>query len=376
MNAKKLTMAVASLMVLAAAFVLVVPSESDAAEEFQITEAYFQDYPTYVAVKVFFNQPATEGGTFALYYGDELVKKLEIRPGQSDIKVKLGDVIPRGEYTAYITTPNGDDSTTILYPTPVEHTISVLASPVDGGQITADKTAAYYGDIVTLTIVPAEGYKLTKLTLNGQAIQGSTFEMPNNDVMIVAMFEPAIVYCDVTFVVSSDLEPVTVKAVSGEILQDVPPAPELIGVQFAGWFCEGADEAFDFATTPVTENLTVYAHYGPEAPSTEQTTKFVASIAVEEDACKLVTTAYDGNVIGKGTAAIDVYMMWDGNYVFVDQVEFAIDGKDVYSVDDITEAILTIATEPGQYAVMSTITLDSGASAITNFALFEIEAQA
>ncbi len=69
-------------------------------------------------------------------------------------------------------------------------------------------------------------------------------------------------------------------------------------------------------------------------------------------------------------------MMWDGNYVFVDQVEFAIDGKDVYSVDDITEAILTIATEPGQYAVMSTITLDSGASAITNFALFEIEAQA
>ena len=296
MNAKKLTMAVASLMVLAAAFVLVVPSESDSAEEFEITDAYFQDYPTFVAVKVFFNQQAAQGGTFTLYYGDEFVKKMEIAPGSSDIRVKLGDMIPRGEYTAYITTPNGNDSTTILYPTPIEHTISVLATPAEGGQITADKTTAFFGDEVTLTITEAEGYKLSKLTLNGQEIQGTTFSMPDANVMVVAMFEPSVIYYDVTFMLSADMEPVTVKAVADQILREVPAAPGLIGAEFVGWFYEGADVAFDFETTPVTQNMTVYAHYGPVEPVMDE-----ASVVF------MLINEYNGN-IGLAIVGVDGYV--------------------------------------------------------------------
>jgi hypothetical protein len=379
MNAKKLTMAVASLMVLAAAFVLVVPSESDAAEEFKITDAYFVQGTTAFSVKVEFNQAVPEG-TLYIYYGDDEkpLKVLEIAPGSTYIKTKLGATIQEGTYYVYITTPNGNDSATIVYPdpTPAEHTITIL--PAVGGKVTTDPSGkACFGETVSIDYTLDDNYRLKALYVNGQALEEGvySFTMPDQDTTIQALFEQIVITCDVTFVVSDGIS-ATKTAVVGEIFQDVPAAPAIIGAEFVGWFCEGADKAFDFATTPVTENLTVYALYGPEAPSTEQTKKFVASIAVEEDACKLVTTAYDGNVIGKGTAAIDVYMMYAGNYVFVDQVKFAIDGKDVYSVDDITEAILTIATEPGQYAVMSTITLDSGASAITNFALFEIEAQA
>ncbi len=66
---------------------------------------------------------------------------------------------------------------------------------VDGsaanGTVTADKTAAVKGETVTLTAVPAEGYVLDYIQVNGEEINGSSFEMPEEAVTVTAAFKKA-----------------------------------------------------------------------------------------------------------------------------------------------------------------------------------------
>lgn len=40
-----------------------------------------------------------------------------------------------------------------------------------------------------------------------------------------------------------------------------PPVPTMGGFTFAGWFREGVDTAFEFNTTPITENVILYADW-------------------------------------------------------------------------------------------------------------------
>ena len=69
-------------------------------------------------------------------------------------------------------------------------TYTITIEETVGGTITADVYEAQEGDTVTLTVTPDEGYALVAGTLmvNGAAIEGTTFEMPAEDVVITAEF--------------------------------------------------------------------------------------------------------------------------------------------------------------------------------------------
>ena len=62
---------------------------------------------------------------------------------------------------------------------------------MEHGTISADKAEAAEGDIVTLTILPEEGWQLKEgsLQVNGVILEGTGFEMPASDVLITAEFE-------------------------------------------------------------------------------------------------------------------------------------------------------------------------------------------
>ncbi len=71
-----------------------------------------------------------------------------------------------------------------------ESTYTVTLTPVTGGTVSTDKNAYKKGDTVTLTVTPADGYKLTKLVANTTDVTSSSaFTMPGSNVTVTATFE-------------------------------------------------------------------------------------------------------------------------------------------------------------------------------------------
>jgi len=181
----------------------------------------------------------------------------------------------------------------------------------------------------------------------------------------------------VTFIVVNE-EVYTERTVpKGQTLADVPEAPEVIGVQFTGWFYN--DTIVDFSTQVINEDTTVYAHFGPAAPSTEQTTKFVASLVKDEDTYKLVTTAYDEKIIGEGTATVTVLQKFDfGGYdVYIKTGGFTVDFKAdaTFLIKDITADISEYISS-GSYAAMAEVTLDNGTTYKSSYIAFDVNGMA
>ena len=69
----------------------------------------------------------------------------------------------------------------------VDYTITVNAGT--GGTASADQTGANYGDQITVTATADAGYTLDKITVNGEEITGTTFEMPAADVTVEVTFK-------------------------------------------------------------------------------------------------------------------------------------------------------------------------------------------
>ncbi|MCL3854076.1 hypothetical protein M1P97_22560 [Parabacteroides sp. GYB001] len=114
------------------------------------------------------------------------------------------DPIGVGEYTVKIDVAEGDNYKNItdlevgtFSITPKQYTIAI-ASPIDHGTVTADKTQATEGETVTLTVNPTQGYKQETLsyTTDGGitgAITGTTFLMPADNVTVTATFKASSV---------------------------------------------------------------------------------------------------------------------------------------------------------------------------------------
>ena len=70
----------------------------------------------------------------------------------------------------------------------------IIIGQMEGGTVTADVTEAREGDVVTLTVIPDEGYSLIagSLKVNGEPIEGRTFVMPAEDVIITAAFTDSL----------------------------------------------------------------------------------------------------------------------------------------------------------------------------------------
>ena len=67
-------------------------------------------------------------------------------------------------------------------------TYYITIEEMEHGTVTADKTEAKAGVTVTLTVTPDEGYSLVAIYVNGTELEGTTFEMPAEDVTITATF--------------------------------------------------------------------------------------------------------------------------------------------------------------------------------------------
>lgn len=79
--------------------------------------------------------------------------------------------------------------TLTIEPVP-EQEYSITVADMSNGTITPDKTQAKEGETIQLTIQPATGYELKEgsLQMNGTAIEGTSFTMPAEDVVITAEF--------------------------------------------------------------------------------------------------------------------------------------------------------------------------------------------
>jgi len=91
---------------------------------------------------------------------------------------------------------NGDGSCDVCSYTP-GHSICINESA--GGTVTANKTAAAEGDLVTLTIIPDAGYQLKSIMINGTensvhiGKREISLTMPNSTLEITAFFEEGVV---------------------------------------------------------------------------------------------------------------------------------------------------------------------------------------
>lgn len=73
--------------------------------------------------------------------------------------------------------------------TPKQYSISIDPL-IQNGTIVANKTSAFYGDEITLTVTPNEGYQLVdnSLKYNESVVYNNTFTMPAQNVTITAQF--------------------------------------------------------------------------------------------------------------------------------------------------------------------------------------------
>ena len=69
---------------------------------------------------------------------------------------------------------------------------NVTINETANGTVTADKTTAHMGDVVTLTVSPADGYELEDLTVEADGtpitVQDNAFTMPASNVTVTATF--------------------------------------------------------------------------------------------------------------------------------------------------------------------------------------------
>lgn len=85
---------------------------------------------------------------------------------------------------------------------------TVTVTPSDHGTIVADKTSANFEDEINLTITPDEGYRLIteSLMFNSTEIDGTSFMMPDEDVVITGEFEQIFYDVDVAPLTHGSIE--------------------------------------------------------------------------------------------------------------------------------------------------------------------------
>ncbi len=134
------------------------------------------------------------------------------------------------------------------------------------GYVTVADTSVKAGEKVILAAHPKAGYKLTSFFVDGEAIEGASFIMPEKDVSVSAQFE-AITYT-VTYVMENETVQENYSVENATILT----VPEKEGYEICGWYTYYAEpenewEIIDPEEYRVTSlkglygNLTLYAEY-------------------------------------------------------------------------------------------------------------------
>lgn len=149
-----------------------------------------------------------------------------------------------------------------------EYSINCQSS--ENGYVAVSDTSVKAGEKVILAAHPQAGYKLASFLLDGEAIEGASFVMPDKDVTVSAQFE--VITYSITYVLGdmtvADGNPETYTAENASTLID----PEKEGYEICGWYTyymepENEWEVVDPEEYRVTSlqglygNLTLYAEY-------------------------------------------------------------------------------------------------------------------
>ena len=146
----------------------------------------------------------TEGGTISATVGETPVEDevaegatvtLEATPAAGykfvEWDVKKSDGGESVTVTDNAFTMPADDVTVTATFQAIDYTITI--SETTNGTVTTDKTTAHIGDVVTLTVSPADGYELEDLTVEADGktitVTDNKFTMPAGNVTVTATFQ-------------------------------------------------------------------------------------------------------------------------------------------------------------------------------------------
>ena len=128
----------------------------------------------------------TEHGSFTIpataSFGDIVeVANITADPGYVFSKIKVnGNTITGTSFKM----PDSDTTVTVEFKA-VEYTVS--KNTVDHARIVLSKTKAYYGDTITVSVTPDEGYIVSAIKVNGVAISGNSFVVEGDSVVTVEL---------------------------------------------------------------------------------------------------------------------------------------------------------------------------------------------
>lgn len=111
---------------------------------------------------------------------------------------------------------------------------TIQTEAAGNGTVTANRIQAGEGETVYLTVTPDEGYELTEagLTVNGTAIQGTSFVMPAEDVNVQAVFNETVQ--------EAVLESVEIKTLPDKLSYLVNEDMNLTGIVLSATFSDGS----------------------------------------------------------------------------------------------------------------------------------------
>ena len=112
----------------------------------------------------------------------------------------------------------------------VPYAVTVVEE-IPNGTVSSDKAEAVAGETVTLTAEPAEGWKLWRFLLNGEPIEGDSFEMPDAEVTVSAEFRKLHPVTLDQEIANGSIEADKTEAVAGETVT-------LTAVPDTGWKLE------------------------------------------------------------------------------------------------------------------------------------------
>lgn len=144
---------------------------------------------------------------------------------------------------------------------------SVVCLDCDNGYVITSDAQAEAGRKVILAAHPSAGYKLTALFVDGEALDGVSFVMPDKDVTVSAQFEP------ITYSITYVLGDATLTGDNPETYTVENPV-ELIdpykeGYEVCGWYRYHTESEYDFDVEnyrvinldELYGDLTLYAYY-------------------------------------------------------------------------------------------------------------------
>ena len=125
-------MAMTALFLAAAAFIALLPQESDA-DTFEITDVEWK-IGNNAYLKVTWNVPINEG-TITVYLGTDKIAEHEIPPSSTNVSVKVMNPVEPGFYTVHVKTDKGSDTVVKKYPEYTGDVNAFISEDIDGGVV-------------------------------------------------------------------------------------------------------------------------------------------------------------------------------------------------------------------------------------------------